>query len=71
MKILSVLFVVLFLSGAAIPAISNAAEVAPITCTFTIKGTFNGTVVDVQISVSDVTLVECALLKAGVKKAIQ
>lgn len=43
----------------------------PGSCTFTIKGDFNGTVVNVTITVTDVNLIECALLKAGVKRAVE
>lgn len=57
--------------GAEGKALDAALGVPPMDCTFTIKGTFNGVVVDVQITVSDVKFVECAALKLGVKKALK
>jgi len=73
MKALSI-FVAALLIGAAtwLPgnAIAKESE-APGSCSFTIKGNFGGTVVNVTITVTDVSLVECVLLKAGVKSAIE
>lgn len=40
-------------------------------CTFGIKGTFDGVKVDVQITVSDVSWLECGALKLGVKNAMK
>lgn len=49
---------------------SNPEEiVAPGSCTFTIKGTVNGTPVDVTVTVSEVSAFECTLMKAAAKKA--
>lgn len=70
MKALSV-FVAALMIGAATWCPGNAMAEAPGSCTFTIKGNFDGTVVNVTITVSDVNLIECALLKAGVKSAIE
>ena len=39
-------------------------------CTFNVKGNFGGSIVDVTITVSNVSGLECLLLKAGVKAAI-
>jgi hypothetical protein len=39
-------------------------------CTFTIKGTFDGVKVDLQITVYDVSWLECGALKLGVKNAL-
>lgn len=73
MRALSV-FVVALLIGAATwlpgPALAQECE-APGSCTFTIRGNFDGTVVNVTITVTDVSLIECALLKAGVKSAVE
>lgn len=79
MKTLSIFLVALVLSGApsapgALAGMSQQVtdrETAPMDCSFTIKGTFNGIAVDVEVTVSGVSLIECAILKAGVKKAIQ
>jgi hypothetical protein len=40
-------------------------------CTFTIKGTFDGVKVNLEITVYDITWAECGLLKLGVKKAMK
>lgn len=40
-------------------------------CTFNIKGTFDGVKVDLQITVYDISWVECGLLKLGVKDAMK
>jgi len=47
---------------------ANAEEV-PMTCTFSFKGTINGVEVDVTVSVSEVSKVECAIMKAAAKSA--
>jgi hypothetical protein len=77
MKTISIFIVALVLCGTT--ATTGAVHTKPALyshdtprdCTFTIKGTFNGIVVDVEITVSGVSLLECALLKAGVTKAIK
>jgi len=50
---------------------TNASAVAPMDCTVTIKGNFDGMIVNVTITVSNTNLAECLLLKAGVKAAIK
>ncbi len=40
-------------------------------CTFTIKGNFDGVEVDLEITVSDVSWLECKVLKSRVKQAMQ
>lgn len=40
-------------------------------CTVRIKGTFDGVKVDVEITVYDVTWLECQALKIGIKKAME
>jgi hypothetical protein len=41
----------------------------PMDCSFSIKGTFDGVTVNVTITVSNVSLAECLLMKAAVKAA--
>ncbi len=76
MKAISIILLAAFLTGevdmAAQGKALDAAPVLPPTdCTFTIKGNFAGTAVDVQITVSDVSWLECTALKLGVKKALK
>ncbi len=76
MKALSIFVLAAILTGAAgMGAEGKALDVASnapsMDCTFTIKGNFAGTVIDVQITVSDVTWLECQALKLGVKKALK
>jgi len=42
-----------------------------IDCTFNIKGTFDGVKVDLRITVYDISIIECGLLKLGVKDAMK
>ncbi len=40
-------------------------------CTFAVNGTFNGVVVNVTITVSEVSALECAVMKAAARKALE
>lgn len=75
MRTLSTILLACFLMGTpslGVESIALGATSDPqMDCTFTIKGNFSGTLVDVQITVSDVTFLECTLLKVGVKKALK
>lgn len=75
MKVLSIFLAALLVGASAwTSGGAQATTFAPapeelMDCTFTIKGNFGGTDVNVTVTVSNVSLVECALLKAGVKAA--
>jgi hypothetical protein len=75
MRTLSTILLACFLIGVASVGVESrdlgATYESPMDCTFTIKGNFSGTLVDIQITVSDVTFLECTLLKMGVKKALK
>jgi hypothetical protein len=71
----SLLILIAFLLACAVPLSSTPLEhptaEVPGSCTFNLKGTYGGTSYDVTVTVTNVSLVECAFMKAAANKAME